>query len=321
MVEISVIIPCYNCAKWIGRCLDALDRQTYKDFEVICIDDCSTDDTVEELQRKSAEVSFPMQIIPNKVNLGPAASRNCGISQATGKLLAFCDSDDWYDDTYLEEMYAALSREDADLVMCEYRKIYESNGKTVEMHYLKQYEPGGNREDLLAYSKAAMWLLLYKKELTGDLAVPDLRNGEDIAYVPCLESRAEKIAIVKKPLYNYVMRQDSASKTPSINVYRSLLTAFDFIRTNFRGNKPDVLEYLGIKTVMYGAVLNACKAKESRKTIKGIIDTFEKRYPNWKCNKYMFLFGKNKQLFLRAVSKKRILFCQLYAYMHQRFSV
>ncbi|WP_027869779.1 glycosyltransferase family 2 protein [Eubacterium sp. AB3007] len=319
MIEISIIIPCYNCADWIDRCIYALERQTYKKFEVICIDDCSNDNTFEKLNEIRKHISFELRVLQNNENCGPAKSRNYGISLAKGRYLAFCDSDDWYEDNYVEEMHRALLRDGADLVMCEYRKVYESSNRVDDMHYLKNFS--GSRDDLIAYSKAAMWLIMYKRELTLDLEVPDLRNGEDIAYVPCIESRAQKITVVKKILYNYLMRKGSTSKTPSVSVYKSLLTAYEFIKNNYINDDLSVKEYLGIKTVMYGAVLNACKAGEKGKEIRVIVDEFEKDYPNWVNNKYMYLFNKKKQLFLSFVKHRRISLCKAYSTLHQLVSV
>lgn len=318
MVEVTVIIPCFNCARWIGRCLNALEQQTYRDFEVICIDDCSTDDTYEILCRYMKKVHFPLLIVRNLVNCGPAISRNTGIKRASGRLLSFCDSDDWYDRTYLEEMHSTLTAEDADLVMCEYRKVYEHNNRVSDVHYLKDYS--GNKEDLLAYSKAAMWLLMFKKELARDLDIPNLLNGEDIAYVPCIESRAQKISIVKKVLYNYYIRQGSVSKSTSSSVYISLLEAFEFIKQNYINADLEVIEYLGIKTILYGAVLNACKSGENKNQIIEIIYSFEKLYPTWANNKYLLLFNKQKMIFLTAVKHKRIMLCKIYARVHQLVS-
>lgn len=319
MADVSIIIPCYNCAAWIDRCMSALERQTYRDFEVICVDDCSKDNTVERLLEIKKHVSFELRIIENDVNCGPAKSRNYGIREAKGEYLAFCDSDDWYEEGYIEEMHQALLNDNADLVMCEYRKVYESTNRVDDMHYLENF--CGSRDDLIAYSKAAMWLIMYKRSLTIDLVVPDLRNGEDIAYVPCIESRAGRITVVKKILYNYLMRQGSASKTPSVNVYKSLLSAYEFIKTNFINDEPSVKEYLGIKTVMYGAILNACKAGESAHEICKIVGAFEKEYPNWQKNKYMYLFNKKKQLFLNFARHRRICLCKAYSRLHQLTSV
>ena len=319
MTEVSVIIPCYNCAAYVSKCLFALERQTYRDFEVLCIDDCSKDATAQTIEEIAQKVSYPLRLIRSSENHGPAYSRNLGIAQADGRLLAFCDSDDWYDEDYLALMHAALLSQNADLVMCEYRKIYEDDRAPTEMHYLKGCSR--NRLDLMAWSKAAMWLLMFKKELTKDLEVPDLRNGEDIAYVPCLESRAPVIAVVEKPLYNYQMRKGSASKTPSEAVYKSLLTAFEFISTHFAADAPQVLEYLGVRTILYGAVLNACKAGEKSDAVRKMIDAFQSRFPSWPDNPYLFLFGRQKRFFLNMVKNKKIGLCRLYARMHQRFSV
>ena len=103
---VSVIIPCYNCADWIVKCLSELENQSYKDFEVVCVDDCSDDDTYGIISGYKTKSSMPINLLKNDVNSGPAVSRNKAVSVARGEWLAFCDSDDYYDRTFIEEMLA-----------------------------------------------------------------------------------------------------------------------------------------------------------------------------------------------------------------------
>ena len=87
-VDLSIIIPVYNAEKYLKTCLDSILNQTYKDIEVICVNDCSKDDSLkilEEYARKDKRV----QIINNETNLGPGANRNIGIKRARGKYLTF----------------------------------------------------------------------------------------------------------------------------------------------------------------------------------------------------------------------------------------
>lgn len=92
--KISIIIPVYNCAKYIDRCLQSIYNQTMKSFEIICINDCSTDSTLLKLQ-KWAKKKHNLTIINNPVNLGPAQSRNVGILHSTTNWIIFIDADDY----------------------------------------------------------------------------------------------------------------------------------------------------------------------------------------------------------------------------------
>lgn len=318
MADISVIVPCYNCADWIDKCLFALNKQTYQEFEVICVDDCSSDNTYDALCQIKEQVNYSMIIIQNKRNSGPAFSRNVGMECANGQYLAFCDSDDWYEESFLEEMRTEISA-GHDLVMCEYRKVFDSGKNSVDVHYLSGCKKV--KMELIAYSKAAMPLLLFDKRIVGSLKVPNLRNGEDIAFIPCIESRAKSIGFVNKPLYNYRMRAGSSSKTPNPDIYQSLKKAFEFIECNGVDIGNDVLEYIGIKTVMYGATINAFKAGISTIDIKDIIMSFESKYPGWRNNRYMFLFSKPKRLYLFALRNGHMLGCRFLARIHQKLSL
>ncbi len=318
--NISVIIPCYNCEKWIENCLYALENQTYRDFEVICVDDCSTDGTYNILKAYQRKSSLRLILMKNETNSGPAVSRNNAVTIANGKWLAFCDADDQYDETFLEEMVTSAEQNGSDLVMCEYRKIYETGRKSEDVRYLLHVDDNSSFEEKLVYSKSALWLLLIEKNIFLANPIPDLRNGEDIACIPCIEAMAEKISVVKKPLYNYLIRSASASNNPSEKVYKSLFAAFEHIEKNFPEKYAEVLEYLGIRTVLYGVTLNAFKAGVDTSVIKKIVTDFGMKYPKWKNNKYLSTFSKSKRIYLQLIGKKMFFCAKILAYAHMNIS-
>lgn len=317
---VSVIIPCYNCAEWIENCLAALENQTYKNFEVLCVDDCSADATYAIIEGYKEHSELNIRLLKNDKNSGPAISRNRAALIAQGEWLAFCDSDDWYDQTYLKEMLMAAERDNSDIVMCEYRKIY-SNKEPEDVRYLSYIDNDSSMEDKLVFSKSSLCLLLLKKGLFISNPIPDLRNGEDIACIPCLEAKAERISVVKKPLYNYLMRTSSASNRPSEKVYKSLLSAFNYIEKGFSDAYPEVLEYLGIRTVLYGATINALKAEVSISIVQEIAEAFSKKYPKWNKNDYISTLSRAKRLYLRLLQLKMYRTCRLLAHIHLKISV
>ena len=317
---VSVIIPCYNCAEWIEKCLTALENQTYRNFEVLCVDDCSTDATYAIIESYKDHSKLNINLLKNEKNSGPAVSRNRAALIAQSEWLAFCDSDDWYDETYLKEMLMTAKRDNSDVVMCEYRKIY-SDREPEDVRYLSPIDDASSVEDKLVYSKSSLCLLLLKKELFVSNPIPDLRNGEDIACIPCLEAKAEGISVIKKPLYNYLMRTSSASNKPSEKVYISLLSAFNHIEENFSDAYPQVLEYLGIRTVLYGATINALKADVSISVVQEITEIFLKKYPEWNKNDYISTLSLAKKLYLRLLQLKMYRSCRLLAHIHLKLSI
>ena len=319
--SVSVIIPCYNCEKWIENCLGALGNQPYRDFEVICVDDCSTDGTYKIIEMYQGKSSLRLFLMKNETNLGPAISRNSAAAIAKGKWLAFCDSDDRYDETFLEEMVTSAEQNSSELVMCEYRKIYETGKKSDEVRYLLPIDDNSSFADKLVYSKSSLCLLLIKRSIFLANPIPDIRNGEDIACIPCIEARAKKISVVKKPLYNYLIRSGSASNKPSEKVYKSLYAAYQHIEKNFPNKYPAVLEYLGIRTVLYGVTLNAFKAGVSASVIKKIVADFNAKYPKWKNNRYLSTFSKAKRIYLQLIGKKMFFCAKILAYVHMNISI
>ena len=114
MVKVSIIIPTYNVSKYIEKCLDSVLNQSYQNIEIIIVDDCSTDHTVEII--KNYEDSR-IHLIQNKMNCGPSYSRNVAISNASGKYIALLDGDDWWDHNRLERLLTFINtKEHVDLL-------------------------------------------------------------------------------------------------------------------------------------------------------------------------------------------------------------
>ncbi|MBD3878632.1 MAG: glycosyltransferase [Quinella sp. 1Q5] len=124
---ISVIIPMYNAEQYVGECLDSLLAQTFQDFEVIVVDDCSTDNSVETVKGYLPKFNGRLKLSKTQTNSGGCAvPRNVGLPLASGKYIYFMDSDDALTKTGLEEMYTLAKEYDADVVYCE--RYYMSTG-------------------------------------------------------------------------------------------------------------------------------------------------------------------------------------------------
>ena len=126
--KISVIIPVYNVEKYLGECLDSILAQTFQDFEIICVDDGSTDRSLDILQEyKRKDDRF---VIFQQRHAGAGAARNHGLKLAEGKYIQFLDSDDYFEPTLLEELYTRAEKFGSDLTVCSSRKVDDEGNIT-----------------------------------------------------------------------------------------------------------------------------------------------------------------------------------------------
>ena len=114
---ISVVVPIYNSGKYLKRCLDSIVNQSYKDIEIILVDDCSSDDS-RKICFEYLKKDFRIKLITNEINKGVAYCRNIGIKMATGKYISFVDSDDYVEIDYLEYLYSLI--DGYDMSICNY---------------------------------------------------------------------------------------------------------------------------------------------------------------------------------------------------------
>ena len=297
---VSIIIPCYNAALYIGKCVEALSSQTFKDFKVIFVDDCSTDDTYHQLCQLQSKSTLDVKVIRNSINSGPAVSRNNGILAADTKYITFCDSDDWYESDFLDTLVGLLESNSADIAFCGYKIVDDLDNFQLRPVASKSGLIG--REEAFSLDADSLCMMMVKTDIMKQTLLPNLRNGEDVATVPLLMAKSRRYAITDRCLYNYFRRQGSASETPSIKVVDSLLSSFQFISTNFTNAFPKELEFLGIKNILYSAIITLFTLGNYKSRAKEIVDTFEKEFPNWRKNSYIQSLRIYKRVIISFVS-------------------
>lgn len=123
--KVSIIVPVYNVEPYIDKCLQSITGQTYQNLEIICVNDCSTDKSV-DIVRKYASQDGRVQLFSTKVNSGLSAARNVGMEQASGEYLTFIDSDDFISNTYIEDLVQEAQKSSADITLS---KIYQFDHK------------------------------------------------------------------------------------------------------------------------------------------------------------------------------------------------
>lgn len=299
---VTIVIPCYNVAKYIKRCIDSLVDQSFQKFKVILVDDKSTDDTYQYLLQLQATSGLDIMVLQNSCNSGPAVSRNKGILEADTKYITFCDSDDWYEPDFLKTMVSLLEDNAADMAFCGY--------KVVDEHGNSQSRPVYNRSGLISREEAfcldadSLCMLMVKTDIMKDTLLPDLRNGEDVATVPLLMAKANRYAATVSCLYNYFRRSNSASERPTMKAVESLVCSYQYVQKNFPDKYIKEKEFLGIKNLLYSTIITLFSCSNDKRTAKELLNEFETIYPNWKNNPYITSLRIYKKVILRMVSLK-----------------
>ncbi len=304
MSLLSVVIPCYNASRYIVRCLEALEHQIFKDFDVILIDDCSTDSTVQVIDNYKSSSTMSIHLLRNNENSGPAKSRSLGISFSRAVFICFCDSDDWYDKDYLEEMVHAQSENNADLVFCSYRLALNSGKKANRLNIYKREDLIDNRRAMIK-APDSLCLIMVRREILLSVPHPDLRNGEDMAVIPLLVSKANTFSSVNKCMYNYYCRGNSASMSPTMKVIESLEESFFFIDNHLSSRYKLEKEYIGIRNLLYGALINLFKFTYDKRKANSIVNRFEYSYPFWSKNTNLKELPISKRVFLKCVKNRK----------------
>lgn len=203
--RISVIVPVYKVEKFLARCIESIQRQTYKNLEIILIDDGSPDNSG-EICEKYAENDSRIQVI-HKINGGLSEARNIGIEFAAGQYISFVDGDDWIDVDMIEMLYKVCRDKQADIAECSYRNVYvnrieEETSCTAEIVEATNISALEGMLDW-KYFKPVAWNKLYKRSVIGDIRYPAGKFHEDEFTTYKYFYNAKKIVYVDVSKYNY----------------------------------------------------------------------------------------------------------------------
>lgn len=249
MVEekISVIIPIYKVEKYLDKCLESVVNQTYKNLEIILVDDGSPDNCP-KICDSWAEKDSRIKVI-HKKNGGLSDARNVGIENASGKYLMFVDSDDYVSLDICQKLYDNLIKFDADVSMCEAKLVYENAQREIALDNEINVRcfTGNEIRSSIIYFKPGIadmvsaWGKIYKKEIFKDLRFPVGRLHEDgFTYYKIL-FLAQKIVCTNEKLYCYLQRPQSIMASRNEKNGRDALDAtieqFEFLSENLPNNK------------------------------------------------------------------------------------
>lgn len=320
-IKISVVIPCYNVELYLARCLDSVLNQSIKVYEIICVNDCSPDDSVKLILDYQSKYPDVVKLINNEVNMGLGATRDVGLRVANGDYIVFVDSDDYLSKDYIET-YIDVVNEDTDLDVVVGGYIFEKGDD-------KKYYPQ-NKDQRLAWLHPSAWGKMFRREFLVNNGV-DFRGTrlyEDEPFTYRVMMKSPKVKQIGYCGYHYVNNPNSLTQTTSnrserffkyIDMLNNLVKEIDTAGLN----KDDYIIYeFGIVSgLVASAFFNGQgSGKETMNEIyKTTFHFLKKNFPRFMKNPYFKLFRlpkveKKKRyctwlvIFLRRFKMDKMLF-------------
>lgn len=231
-MKVSIAVAIYNAEKYLDKCLESLMSQTYKEIEIILVNDGSNDNSLSVCEKYKSDNRI---IVVDKLNGGLSSARQAGLNVATGEYICFIDPDDYLDSHYVELLLAGIERMNADICICGYNYEYKDvvkkyfvdskmenpyvvDNKVIEKRYF---------ELLSKYYMSDSWNKMYRKDFIIQSGVkfelPPKMNGSDLAFNHKLLMHGPKITFIEEALYNHVEIENSAVH----RARKQLLTSYD----------------------------------------------------------------------------------------------
>lgn len=287
--KISIIIPIYNGEDCLEQCKRCLLEQTYKDLEIIFVDDGSKDGSGEKLERMKEELEpFSVQVF-HQENKGISSARNVGMELAKGEFITFMDQDDYMETDYIETLYQNIGHND--IVVSGYNRTRVS-GKILRKVSL------GNGE-WAKFLNTATWGKLYRKEFIERYKIRFLNvvKGEDVYFTLKAYSKTPRIRVISYVGYHWIDHEKSVTNTvyTQINESTSLIHLFDQLYPEIKDSEyitEDLIEFYFIKAVVYD-LLSTVKGKEECKIdalSDKLFDWLDTHFPEYYKNRNISFF-------------------------------
>lgn len=307
MVKVSVVIPVYNAEKHIGKTIDSLLNQTFKDIEFIFVNDDSKDKSLEIL--KEYEKKDNRVIVVDQENSGPGGARNTGILKAKGEYIGFLDSDDTQDSRMYELLYNKAIQNNFDMVMCNTVTIYPDKNVNVGAGISGDCYTDDDIKKCMIFSYAVVWNKLIKSDIVKQNLFSKNLWYEDVEFLFKLYPKIKKVGYVDEYLCNYIQTNNSITYTFNNKIY-DLHTVMNNIVNYYKDNLlldeylPEI-EYSYVRYMFGTFVRRMAKTKdktEYKKAVDFAIKEVNDKFPNYKKNKYLNMSG-GKNLYLKNFNK------------------
>ena len=245
MVKISVIIPVYNVEKYLKRCLDSVLSQTLREIEIICVNDGSTDNSIQILKEYGSKIK-----VINQENQGLSVARNIGLKEAKGEFVAFLDSDDFVDNNFYEELYSNAIKYNAEVACASILRVNEKKQK-----YILKYDNVMVSQNIQEAFNLAdcptsnfVWNKIYKKSLLDEYKISFVAGMiyEDMCFTPDVLEVVNRVISVPNTNYYYWKHKGTLIKGDSDKSRSDKLFGHQYLMTkcqkyNLKLSRQDVL--------------------------------------------------------------------------------
>lgn len=281
---ISVIVPVYNCEKYLSECVESILSQSYKNFEILLLNDGSKDGS-EEICLNFSEHDMRIKVISH-MNMGVSKTRKKGLNMAKGKYITFIDSDDAIQPDYLQCLYNKIVEDDSDVVCCNSIDSGEKNVSITESEIVTD-----NKIWLRAFFERkryayCIWGKLYKKEILKNINFPEMKYAEDTLVVLNVFKKAKRISLLNYFGYFYrdnlsgAMRKSKGLKQPK-DVLNLAKSVYDYCMNSYIEFEVLASKYL-INSIFNAIISGSCSKEIEWKPvsifIEGCLDSVKKKY-------------------------------------------
>ena len=312
-MKFSIVIPVYNVRDYLEACFRSVFDQDGDDFEIILVDDGSTDGESGALCDRLAAEAPGITVVIHKPNGGLGDARNVGMERASGDYVLFVDSDDYLLPGLLQALREKLQETDADII--DFGFVVDNDGAIRERHYgeltaLGTFSLDAHPEALLVLPAA--WRRLYRRSLFLDNGIryPSRVWYEDIRTTPKLFAKASSITSLNAPYYGYVVREGSITRNTNIARNREILEAFDDLRDWFtRADLWDVYRAeftrLAVDHILLAASVRVLKLDPAHPLLQEFQDYMDTHFPNYMSCPYLSSLSRQHKLILKLLRGRR----------------
>jgi glycosyltransferase involved in cell wall biosynthesis len=237
-MKVSIIVPVYNSSQYLRRCIESLINQNLDSYEIILVNDASTDDSLEIMKEFKSKNKKLIKIIDLDKNIKQGGARNRGIEISNGEYIGFVDSDDWVNKNMFNKLYNKAKETNSDIVDCDYY-IANSSDEIVEIKQSNSKEQIGElstqKKKNLIINSGRMWTKIFKRKLFENIKFSESVFYEDNEIMPSLMVACSKLEKVDKPLYYYFIdnQESTTSKKNDYRHFDRLITSKNIIK-NFK---------------------------------------------------------------------------------------
>lgn len=314
----SIIIPCYNCQESIGIAIDSVVNQPVNSYEIILVDDCSTDNTHNILQTL-ADSNNNIRVFRNKNNLGPGGSRNVGLIHAHGQYVCFLDSDDRFAEGFLSSLQTHIKSTCSDLVFFDFKRCFP-NGGFQFFTLTDVFTSSSSKKDYIALSGESVCMLAAKRDLFSKVEFSPTFLAEDVVMVPVLCSLSSFPTSLHDIGYLYTFTEGSLSHLTNRRMLESIIICSQLLDKYIASSEyQQEFIFRKIRLICYNYVYVALRQGIPLREIDDTVVSLMENCPDWGNNPYIRLLPLRKKLFVNSVWHKQFHITKLYVKMQELF--